>query len=104
MFTRLLFASVLAASVFQAQAPQDESVEFARRTTTSAKTFVPASGYVPDSETAIAVAIAVLTPIYGKTTIGSEKPWHAGLKDGIWTVVGTFNGKGLGGEAIIQID
>jgi hypothetical protein len=65
---------------------------------------MPAAGYVPDSDTAIAIATAVLTPIYGKTTIDAEKPWKAGLKDGVWTVVGTFNGKGEGGEAIVQID
>jgi len=26
------------------------------------------------------------------------------LKAGVWTVVGTFNGKGEGGEAMVQVD
>ena len=90
--------------MFQPQSSQDTSVEYARRTISGLKSYLPAAGYVPDSETAIAIATAVLTPIYGKPTIDAEKPWKAGLKDGVWTVVGTFNGKGEGGEAIVQID
>lgn len=66
--------------------------------------YVPAAGYVPDCATAIQVARAVLAPIYGKAKIDAESPWHTGLKNGIWTVVGTFKGKGEGGEAIVQID
>jgi len=83
---------------------EDPAVVYARRIVASAKTYQPAAGYVPDSNTAVAIGTAVLIPIYGKDKIDAEKPWHTGLKDGVWTVVGTFNGKGEGGEAIIQLD
>jgi NTF2 fold immunity protein len=57
------------------------------------------------SETAVAIATAILAPIYGRSTIDAEKPWHTGLKGGVWTVVGTFNGKaGGGGEGMVQLD
>src|SRR5258708_38416361 len=79
MFARFLFACVLSTSMFQPQSSQDTSVEYARRTISGLKSYLPAAGYVPDSETAIAIATAVLTPIYGKPTIDAEKPWKAGL-------------------------
>jgi hypothetical protein len=52
--------------------------------------YKPESGYVPDAATAISVAEAVLTPIYGKQTVDEEKPFSAELKDGVWTVEGTL--------------
>src|SRR5437870_913236 len=48
------------------------------------------NGYVPDEQTAIAIAVAVWTPIYGKAQIESEKPFRATLRNGIWTVGGTL--------------
>lgn len=104
MFTRIVLACMLVASVSLAQSSGDEAVQYAQQIIAHGKTYVPDSGYVPDSTTAVSIATAVLTPIYGKAKIDAEKPWHTGLKDGVWTVVGTFNGKGEGGEAIIQID
>ena len=52
--------------------------------------FRPKNGYVPDAQTAIAVAIAACTPIYGRNRIESEKPFRATLKNGVWTVTGTL--------------
>ncbi len=109
MVTRLIFVSALLVSVAlgartRPQSKEDPVVVFTRREIAHAKTYRPPAGYVPDSKTAVAIAVAVLTPIYGKAKIESEKPWHTGLKDGVWTVVGTFNGKGMGGSAVIQID
>ncbi len=49
----------------------------------------PNEGYVPDSTTAVKIAEAVLTSVYGKDQIASEQPFNAKLKDGIWTVSGT---------------
>lgn len=109
LITRLIFISALVACVAlgastKPQVKEDPVVVFTRREIVHAKTYRPSAGYVPDSKAAVAIATAVLTPIYGKTEIESEKPWHTGLKDGVWTVVGTFNGKGMGGSAVIQID
>ncbi len=46
----------------------------------------PVEGYVPDEETAIAIAMAVWTPIYGKDRIEDKKPYKATLKGGVWHV------------------
>jgi len=51
---------------------------------TSQNGFIPKDGFVPDAKTAVAIAEAVLIPIYGKEQINSEKPLKANLKDGIW--------------------
>ena len=73
----------------------------------------PASGYVPDSRTAVKIAEAVLMPVYGEKHIESERPFKATLKDNTWTVAGTLHcpkGKGkksdmicMGGVATVQI-
>jgi hypothetical protein len=68
----------------------------------------PKEGYVPNAETAIKIAVAVWTPIYGEETIKSEKPYRATLKDGIWTVQGLMpdnplNTPMFGGVAYIEI-
>ncbi|MEO8206301.1 MAG: NTF2 fold immunity protein [Chthoniobacterales bacterium] len=60
-------------------------------------TVQPKAGYVPDSQTAIAIAVAVWNPIYGKKQIGNEKPYNAVLKDGVWTVTGSMPKPMLGG-------
>jgi hypothetical protein len=52
--------------------------------------YKPKSGYVPDSRTAVQVAEAVLIPVYGEKQIESERPFTATLKNGVWTVTGTF--------------
>jgi len=67
-------------------------------------TYKPAAGYVPDEETAIRIAIAVWTPIYGKERIESEKPYKAVLRDGIWYVSGSLpEGWTKGGVAEAEI-
>jgi len=53
--------------------------------------FRPESGYVPDSQTAVRIAEAVLAPVYGEKQIESERPFTAKLKDGVWTVTGTLH-------------
>ncbi len=52
--------------------------------------YKPKNGYVPDEQTAIAIAVAVWTPIYGKDKIENEKPYKAQLKNGVWTVTGSL--------------
>ncbi len=74
--------------------------------------YKPEQGYVPNSETAVQIAEAVLVPVYGRQKIESEKPFTAELKDGVWTVSGTLHcpdGKGgvtthcVGGVAVVTI-
>jgi NTF2 fold immunity protein len=50
----------------------------------------PKRNYVPNSETAVAIAEAVFIPIYGKKQIESERPFTVSLKDDVWTVAGTL--------------
>jgi len=70
--------------------------------------------YVPNSETAVAIAEAVLIPVYGKKDIESERPYKATLKADVWTVAGTLHcadGKFqsethpscVGGTAVVEI-
>ncbi len=63
----------------------------------------PPEGLVPDANTAIAIAVAVWTPIYGKEQIASEKPYQATLSNGQWTVTGSLPKGWKGGVALAVI-
>ncbi len=65
--------------------------------------YKPSAGYVPDSETAIKIAIAVWGAIYGEETIEQEKPYKAILADGIWHVSGSLPDGWVGGVAEAEI-
>ena len=65
--------------------------------------YKPKRGYVPDEQTAIAIAVAVWNPIYGKEQIETEKPYHASLRGGVWTVTGSLPEGWDGGTAIAEI-
>ena len=66
--------------------------------------FKPKAGYVPDEKTAIAIAVAVWSPIYGEEKIQKEKPFKAVLKDGVWHVEGTLSSEyTMGGVAEAEI-
>lgn len=67
-------------------------------------TFVPTDGYIPDSQTAVRVAEAVLVAIYGNTIIGEQKPLVATLREGQWHVAGTLPEEYLGGVAIVVLN
>lgn len=56
--------------------------------TVSPHSYVPPNGFVPDSLTAVRVAVAIWTPIYGEKQIASEKPYRAELRNNVWTVTG----------------
>jgi len=51
--------------------------------------YVPPRGFVPDSATAVRIAIAAWIRIYGENMITVEKPFAATLKDSVWTVTGS---------------
>jgi hypothetical protein len=59
-------------------------------TATTAQSYRPKSGFVPDSTTAIKIAEAVLAPVYGEDKIVAERPFSAELKGDVWTVAGTL--------------
>jgi len=63
----------------------------------------PRDGYVPDETTAIAIAVAVWNPIYGKEKIQKEKPYNATLSNGVWRVTGSLPERCIGGVAIAEI-
>ena len=68
--------------------------------------YVPPKGFVPDSATAVRIAIAVWTPIYGARQIRREAPYRATLRDSVWTIEGSLNCGGqrcVGGVALAEI-
>jgi hypothetical protein len=66
-------------------------------------TATPKDGFVPNQETAIQIAVAVWTPIYGKENIERQKPYKATLKDGVWHVYGHLPKHHVGGVAVAEI-
>lgn len=52
--------------------------------------YVPPNGIIPDSSTAIKVSVVILSKIYGRKRIESEKPFTAILKGGYWIVYGSL--------------
>lgn len=69
---------------------------------TTTPLYTPKNGFVPDEATAVRVAEAVLTPIYGETQIASERPFSAQLKGDVWIVSGHLP-NAFGGVAEIRI-
>jgi hypothetical protein len=65
--------------------------------------YTPPGGFVPDAQTAIRIAQAILVPIYGDESIEREKPLVATLDGNVWTVRGTLPPGSLGGTAIVEI-
>ena len=65
--------------------------------------YKPPNGFVPDEATAIKVAVAIWTPIFGKAKIAKEKPYHATLKGDVWIVEGSFPEGYHGGVARAEI-
>jgi hypothetical protein len=63
----------------------------------------PPNGFVPDSITAIRIAVAIWTPIYGAAQIERQQPYHAALRDSVWTVVGSVPRGRAGGAALAEI-
>jgi hypothetical protein len=68
----------------------------------------PPQGFVPNESTAVVIAEAVLTPIYGSELIMKEQPFTATLKGDTWIVKGSLPKTGpdeivMGGVAIVKI-
>ena len=76
----------------------------AHQTATDSSKGLPLNDVVVSSEqTAIQIAVAAWTPIYGKDNIERQKPYKAWLKDGIWHVTGSLPENSIGGVAIAEI-
>jgi hypothetical protein len=66
----------------------------------------PKDGFVPNPETAVKIAEAVLMPIYGEKQINAERPFKATKQGDIWRVAGTLNCGSptcAGGTAVVRI-
>jgi hypothetical protein len=63
----------------------------------------PDQGPVPTEAAAIGIAIKLWSPIYGPDHIAREKPYHATLKRGVWTVMGSIPRRAVGGAAVLKI-
>jgi hypothetical protein len=63
----------------------------------------PKDGYVPNKETAIKVAEAVLIPIYGAAQVQAEEPFSAKLAAGQWIITGNLPAGADGGVAEVRI-
>lgn len=66
-------------------------------------TYKPSEGYVPNAETAVRIAEAVLEPVYGKEKIAGERPFKAVLSRGVWKVEGMLHGYSHGGTALVEL-
>ncbi len=62
------------------------------------KSVSPKDGFVPTAAVAIAIAEAVLVPVYGKEQITSERPFKAELSNGVWQVTGSVKCDGPPGS------
>ncbi|OYU92787.1 MAG: hypothetical protein CFE21_22800 [Bacteroidetes bacterium B1(2017)] len=65
---------------------------------------IPKDGYVPNQETAIKIAEAIWTPLFGEKVL-YFKPYEVTLKnDSIWVVEGTLKDDSKGGVPYIEIN
>jgi NTF2 fold immunity protein of polymorphic toxin system component len=63
------------------------------------------SSAVPTKETAIALAVAAWSPIYGRDQIEKEAPFQAIRANDCWFVTGSLKKRSIGGtaEAVIEV-
>ena len=95
-----ILAATLLTGCGGAQNGQDTSRPTAA---TSKHAVVRPNGFVPDSATAARIAEAVWIPIYGAEMIAAERPFHAVLENGVWTVGGSLPPGRAGGVAVAEI-
>ena len=67
------------------------------------KVFECNGGVVADEETAIAIAEAILCPVYGREAILGQRPYQVTLKDGKWALDGVAPPGFAGGHFHIVI-
>jgi hypothetical protein len=90
MFQVLMLTGITATFVLATSPSQEHSV-------------VPKDGFVPNEQTAVAIAEAVLRPIYGEEHIARQRPFRASLSQDVWSVEGTLPKGMLGGTAKVRL-
>ena len=71
----------------------------------SMKSDMPRAGFVPNEKTAVAIAVAVASALYGESRIHGQLPFRGRLRNGVWTVMGTVHPIGAaGGTAVIKLN
>ena len=63
----------------------------------------PVPGYVPDEAAAVRLAVSAWQSIYGRRQIARQRPFHATLARGVWTVEGSLPAGALGGVALAKV-
>ena len=63
----------------------------------------PRRGIISNAQTASAVALAYLVPVYGSANISRQLPLRANLHDEMWTVEGVLPPGSIGGNAMIVL-
>ena len=109
--TLIVVAAVLAVSCVRHRSiPSSERSNSVSQNNSSTNSLRPKLGYVPDETTAIAIAVAVWSPVFGKDGVEGQKPITANLQNGVWVVQGrnpvpyTINGPGTFVAHISQED
>ena len=103
-FGGLLATSFLLGIPRQGDSQSSHEVEVMDAWTKSGKSYVPPNGMVPNKRTALQVAEAVLTSVYGEQQIAKEQPLKVALVAGdVWLVWGTLPKRYVGGTAVIKI-
>jgi hypothetical protein len=64
---------------------------------------LPNEGIIPNEETAVGVAELLFRPVFGADQVRKFQPYHAELRDGIWTVYGTLKSGSRGGTPELRI-
>ncbi len=64
---------------------------------------LPSNGIVPNEVTAVKIAEAVFPPIFGAEAVAKYQPYHAQLKNDVWTVYGTLKSGSRGGTPMLSI-
>jgi hypothetical protein len=99
----VLFLIVTSAAACHHRPVLDPRVAWVDASGDSLFSYVPPAGAVPDSITAVRIAVAVWTPVYGAENIAREAPYRASLHGGVWTVGGSLPPHMQGGVAVIDI-
>lgn len=87
MKTAFNLAAILAVFLLSAGSGKAQSQDWKDEEKTQ-HSYAPSNAYVADETTAIAIAEAILVPIYGKDAIERQKPYFVSLENDVWTVSG----------------
>jgi hypothetical protein len=69
----------------------------------ASKPSLPANGVVPNERTAVRIAEAAFEPVFGTEEVARYIPYHAQLKEEVWTIYGTLKPGSRGGTPMMTI-